>query len=105
MPKTTKQKTKKKIKSVEAPDGDYATPLYQVVLNVNEKELISGGQTLMEAFDKLENLEIFNTQGTLKVKKGDKEAETFLIIPRLRAFFADRTFRQIVNDNIETMLK
>lgn len=98
MSKTIKKVGAKKVKKEKK-------ALYQVLLIVNEKNFEAGGDTLLEAFDKLENLEIFSTPGLLKVKKDGKEADMFFVIPRLRSFFFDKTFRQITVDNFEMMLK
>lgn len=79
--------------------------LYQVSLSVNNKVFKAEADVLLEALGLLENPVSFVSMGTITVIKNGKKAEILLSIPRLRNLFADKTFRRIMNDNLEIMLK
>ena len=70
------------------------TPLYSVILKVNEKEYQAIGETLEEAInnikiDPIRGAVKIYTKGTLKVKKGDKEVERFLQIRHMSRLFGE----------------
>ena len=96
MPKKTVKKQKV---------GGETSGMYQVSLAVNNKVLKAEGDVLLEALSALENPVSFVSMGSLVVTKNGKKAEMLLTIPRLRNLFANKTFKQIINDNLETMLK
>jgi hypothetical protein len=90
------------VEAVEVPVENLK--IYQVTLTVNEQTQATDGETLLDAFGKLDKHEVFNTLGELRVKKNDREFSMSLTVPKLRNFFNDETFRQIINDHFELAL-
>ena len=95
---------KKKVTTKVLRDEKAIVPLYQVTFNTNESIQNVEGDTLKEAFDQLKGADAFVTLGELTVKKGDKTFTINLNVPKLRNFFNDETFRQIIIDNFDLAL-
>ena len=60
--------------------------MYEATLKLGDKTLKSSGETLLEAFDKLEIEQYPKEIGRLIVEKGDKKIEKVFNIVRLKRF-------------------
>ena len=100
----TKEKTIKKKGSEVKKEAKKIEPKITVNLNVNLKDFIATGETILEAFNKLERPNIIKTNALITIK-GVPGAKKQMNVVNLKSFFANLTYRKIIAKQMSVFIK
>lgn len=87
------------------PQSPSPTPHVKLNLRVNDKDYKAKGETILEALEALEVVEIPKTRALLTAYDGKKSTERQFTPIQLRKFYADKTHKQIIAKRMEMTLK
>ncbi len=78
---------------------------YRLTLKINDDELVSSGNTILEAIESIKLPELFKTRGILSIAGEGKTCERNFNIMQLRRLRSNPTWREIVAKMLFMRLK
>lgn len=79
-------------------------PKFKVVMQVNDKEFVAFGDTVLEAIEKIE-IGFIKTRLVVFVYSEDKSSSMIFYVARAKRLFTNKVFRECMANWLERILK